>query len=394
MRSGHPLDGLDIVCFATQAWHAHWGFPQNIAGRLAPHNRVVYIEPFEGMLSRLFPGSSPKVRAMRESPQLEEIRPNLFRYQPRGLYLPGTATFRLSEALNSPLLATELRRLFQRLNLRRPWFWAFFIQTLSDLDLGYERLLYDCADDWPSYFPNASARRFIAHVDETLSRRADLVFAATQPLIEKKRALNPRVFHAPVGADTRHYATAADPATEVPPELERIPHPRIGLIGMMDEPRIDAALLNAIAAVPGYQLVLVGGQLGKFAALVNDRPNIHRLGLQHVTRLPAFAKGMDVLIMPYRLVECTRYILPLKLNEYLATGKPTVAMAIPAVGTLSNYLYVARTHEEFLSHIRAALAESDETLGNARRELAARNDWDAAVLLREEIACRELLEGS
>ena len=48
------------------------------------------------------------------------------------------------------------------------------------------------------------------------------------------------------------------------------------------------------------------------------------------TDLPAVAAEADVLVMPYADLPVTRAMQPLKLKEYLATGRPVVATPLPA----------------------------------------------------------------
>ena len=55
------------------------------------------------------------------------------------------------------------------------------------------------------------------------------------------------------------------------------------------------------------------------------------------------------------LNDATRSIYPLKLHEYMATGKPVVATAIPAVDGFRNLMYVAANENQFVEQVALAL---------------------------------------
>jgi glycosyltransferase involved in cell wall biosynthesis len=323
-------------------------------------------------------------------PQLREIHPNLFVYRPGYPYFPMNWRSTAMAAANAPLYRMEIHRLLSRLNAGKVWLWAFFAQNLSVLDLPFHHFVYDCVDDWPSFFSHPREKSYIARLDEGLCRRADLVFVGSEPLREKKVGFNPRTFVVNHAADVGHFARAADPETKVPEELERIPHPRIGFVGMMDAIRFDASLLGQLAENPGYHLVIVGGVVGGAGKILPAHPNLHWLGMKPVNELPAYLKGMDVCLMPYRLNEATRNIYPLKLHEYLATGKPVVSTAIPAVEDLRDLVYVADSPDHFSQCVAQALSETDETLSSRRRACAQKNSWEAhvskkALLIRQHL---------
>ena len=57
--------------------------------------------------------------------------------------------------------------------------------------------------------------------------------------------------------------------------------------------------------------------------------------------LPSLAARATVLVMPYADLPVTRAMQPLKLKEYLATGKPVVVRALPATGPWADCLDAA-----------------------------------------------------
>ena len=389
-----PLSGETILCLATQAWEAHWTPVQQVMSRLAPHSTVVYVEPFQPLLrrfvNRLKRTERPRISKL---PQLREVAPQLFVYRPRFPYFPFHLKSSLLAAANAPMYRAELRALLKMFGSTRPWLWAFFAQSLSVLDLKFEHVIYDCVDDWPAFFPNPREKAFIATVDKALSREAEIVFVGSAPLQAKKVPFNPKTFVVNHAADVGHFSKAADPETAIPADLEKIPRPRIGFVGMVDPVRFDSALLRRVAANPEYHLVIVGGLLGGAEKSLPDLPNLHLLGMKTLNELPGYLKGMDVCLMPYRLNDATRSIYPLKLHEYMATGKPVVATAIPAVESFRNLIYVAEDESQFVEQVACALKEKNPGVILRRQACAREHSWEAHVAEKLRLVQLHLLKG-
>jgi hypothetical protein len=88
--------------------------------------------------------------------------------------------------------------------------------------------------------------------------------------------------------------------------------------------------------------------------------------------------------MPYADLPVTRAIQPLKLKEYLATGKPTVVRDLPAVRPWADCLDLVDTAESFSKAVRLRLAEGlPEQQQRARARLAAES-WQEKARLFEQ----------
>ena len=98
--------------------------------------------------------------------------------------------FALVRWLNRALIIATLRWLMWREGIRRPVTW-FMIPHLSSVvgELGERLSVYYCIDDYaalPDVNPDA-----VRAMDEELTRKADLVFVASDTLLGPKRELNP-----------------------------------------------------------------------------------------------------------------------------------------------------------------------------------------------------------
>ena len=96
-------------------------------------------------------------------------------------------------------------------------------------------------------------------------------------------------------------------------------------------------------------------------------------GAQPYRSLPSWAKAFDVAIIPYRLTRQVVNSAPLKLREYLATGKPIVAVPAPEIERFAGLVRLARGPEQFITEIERALRNDTEADRARRMEAGIRS---------------------
>jgi len=214
--------------------------------------------------------------------------------------------------------------------------------------------------------------------ERDLLGKVDAVFAINQPLADAKRAINASTFVSPHGVDHAAFARALDPALAEPSDLAAIPHPRLGFYGTLRD-WVDFDLIARIArARPAWHVVLIGQELCDVGA-IRDLPNVHLLGQKPHGELPAYCKGFDVGLIPYKIDERMTYVNPLKLREYLSAGLPVVSTPVPEVLRFPELARVASSPAQFEAAIAAALAEASAS-ARSRRSSAMQNEtWSARV---------------
>jgi len=242
--------------------------------------------------------------------------------------------------------------------------------------LGEELCVYYCIDDYAAH-PGVDAVT-IAHRDADLARRADLVFVAPPSLLKAKRALNPHTLFSPHGVDVELFRRASDPATEIAAGARDLAHPVVGYFGSLHE-WIDFGLIEWLArAKPEWTFLLVGHaavDVSRLAAL----PNVRLAGAQPYASLPSWAKAFDAAIIPYRRTRQTDNANPLKLREYLATGKPVVSVRNPEIEKFAAWVEIADDREAFLAALERAISEDDPGRQAARMAAVADQTWDRRV---------------
>jgi UDP-galactopyranose mutase len=211
-----------------------------------------------------------------------------------------------------------------------------------------------------------------------LFTRADLVFTGGQSLYEAKKEQHPAVYAFPSSIDKEHFAKALTINEEMP-DQEKIPSPRIGFIGVIDE-RMDITLLGEIADLkPEWSFIMIGPVVKIDEADLPRAENIYYLGGKSYEELPGYIAGWDVAMMPFAMNESTRFISPTKTPEYLAAGRPVVSTPIrDVVRPYGNegLVHIAESPEEFVAAIQSALDEDADDRRRRVDEFLKNMSWD------------------
>jgi glycosyltransferase involved in cell wall biosynthesis len=174
------------------------------------------------------------------------------------------------------------------------------------------------------------------------------------------------------------FAKASDPEYSMAEEARGLKHPVIGFFGLI-EAWIDLELIAYLAKSRPQWTFLMIGHLAVDGSAVKNLPNVILAGPKPYPTLAEWARAFDVAIIPYRRTRQVVNSNPLKLREYLATGKPVVGVSIPETSRFGDCVRLADSPEEFLSAIENAL--SSDTPGDTQRRMAtvAGMSWDARV---------------
>ncbi|HWU76436.1 MAG TPA: glycosyltransferase [Rhodanobacter sp.] len=314
-----------------------------------------------------------KIRATLRAPTL--IKDNLWHCTVPQLpfrRIPGI------DWLNRVFGRWAVRRAMRVLGNARPISW-FVVPHPGFLArrLGEELCVYYCIDDYAAH-PGVDTKLISARDDE-LTRRADLVFVAPPALVAAKQAINPHTVFSPHGVDVALFAQAMDPATIVPAAARRLPSPVVGYFGSIHE-WIDLELIEWLALQrPKWTFLLVGHAAVNVSRL-RALDNVKLVGPQPYADLPKWAKAFDAAIIPYRHNRQVENANPLKLREYLATGKPVVSVSHPEINKFSRWIEIAEDREAFLAGLERALTDNSAAAVSQRMASVANQTWDNRVL--------------
>jgi glycosyltransferase involved in cell wall biosynthesis len=161
----------------------------------------------------------------------------------------------------------------------------------------------------------------------------------------------------------------------VPEEIASLPRPLIGFFGLIAD-WVDVELMAKVAKEYSSGSMVVLGKATTDVTVLKALPNVHLLGRKPYEQLPAYCKGFDVALNPFRINELTLNANPLKVREYLAAGLQVVATNIPEVAVLGT-CRIADTHEQFIQEVAEALKDPGP---RAKISEAVRSEgWDARL---------------
>jgi anaerobic magnesium-protoporphyrin IX monomethyl ester cyclase len=223
--------------------------------------------------------------------------------------------------------------------------------------LGEKLLVFDALDNWVIHPEVRTGMKSVKKGYDIIKDKSDLIFTNSQPLKEFLGRDRDDVHCVLNGVSPEHFII--DKSNSVPEDLQRIPRPRIGYTGKLSR-RLDIGLVSFLAArMPESNFVFVGPVLNrKWIKPLFEFKNIHLLGDKHYSKLPAYIAALDVCLIPHD-VDHEVDGDPLKLYEYLFSGKPVVSTDIPGVDAFEDVISIARTKEDFLEAINKYLALSE-----------------------------------
>ena len=381
----------DIVMLCQQGWELAIDCnAKNIARELARQNRVLYVNmPLDintVLRNRNHPEVRSKIQVLRGlAPGLVQAEPNLWVYTPDVLclsinWLGSRRVFKLLNMLNSRLLAGSIRRATQAVGFAS---YYLFLDGIIFQGLELPRLLrprcfiYYLRDYMLTvpYF-----RRHGPWAEAQLLRQADVVVANSVYLNDYAHQHNPQHSHY-IGQGCVLARYQAHRPYPVPADVAAVPQPIIGYTGLLTTLRLDMNLLLALARRrPAWSLVLVGPEDEHFQqSPLHSLPNVYFLGRKAPEELPAYLSHFDVCINPQAVNEVTVGNYPLKIDEYLAMGKPVVATHTRTMELFQDHVRLARSEDEWIALLETALTGHDDARSQAGIAFAQSHTWTASV---------------
>lgn len=370
------MDNFSIIYFGNDWFGENRTSSHHIAQRLAKNHRVLYVEcPGLRMpkgnkrdIKKLF---SKIAKCISKPIKVEE---DFWVYT---LFQIPLHRFGIIRKLNEKLILFSLKRVSKQLRITQPLLW-FLLPHLSMIPgkLPARGTVYYCIDNY-STLPDVD-RVAVQAMDDEMTRKADLVFAASIPVFNNKKPFARELLLSPHGVDFQHFNQVRTSSLQIPEDITYFKAPIIGFWGLIEN-WIDLDLVKYLATQqPSWQLVMIGH------VAIKDNPciglaNVHFLGPKKFAELPAYACAFDVAILPYLLNEQVYNCNPIKLREYLATGKPVVSVRYPEVEKYQDVVAIADDHAEFEYKIAWYLENDTLEMAERRVEMVRTESWDKRV---------------
>ncbi|MDO4630161.1 MAG: glycosyltransferase, partial [Planctomycetia bacterium] len=260
------------------------------------------------------------------------------------------------------------------------------------------RWVYYCVDDW-SRWPGMDAKP-LAEMETQMVPCVDRIVTVGEKLRDRIRTLGRDSLLLTHGVDldfwrlateNRNVSENGNTVETLSETLEErefsrdMTRPILVFWGLIDE-RLDLTILERLAADMPEATILFAGPTAAPEVLqrLTQLLNFRYVGSLPYEKLPILASEADVLLMPYLKNEATEQIQPLKMTEYLASGKPAVVRDLKASEIWWDALDVADSAEEFSRKVRLRIQTGLPPEQSAARERLKSETWEEKARMWEE----------
>jgi glycosyltransferase involved in cell wall biosynthesis len=384
------IQGRDIIVTSLQPWDIEIGSNcKNIALEFARNNRVLYVNPPLDRATIWRNRKDPRIRKRigilkGKSDDLVQVSDDLWTLFPRTLLesvsrIPWNWLFDLGNKINNRRFAKQIQYAIRRLKFKDPiifndsnMFRGFYLKELirPQLYVYYSRDNLLAIDFW---------KRHGKRIEPLLMEKSDLVISNSTYLAGLARRYNSRSSCVGQGCDFSLFDKTR--IAQVPSDISSIPSPIIGYSGALFTLRLDLEILRFLAHQhPEWNIVLVGPEDETFRnSDLHHLRNVFFLGNKSPDQLPEYINQFDVAINPQKLNELTIGNYPRKVDEYLAMGKPVVALKTEAMAVFNGYAYLAANKEEFTNAVEQAISENTPERESLREVFARGHSWENNV---------------
>ena len=379
LASNLMLTNRSIICFGGEDWWYH--HPHSKAHLMRKFarggNKVIFVNS----ISMGLPGLAHKDLLPRIKRKLgsysklaRQTEDGITVVSPASLPFFGSATAR---RLNRQMIGAQIRKLAQSRGLTKPILWIA-IPTAAEMIGAFDEsaIIYQVSDKYDANtMDHATDPALIRKLHEQAIDRADLVFYSGRKLFDEATRGRDHSYLLEQGVDYERWSKVT--TLSIAPEIDKIPHPRLGYFGAIEPWLVDQELIKRAARErPSWQWIFIGNRSRGIE--IEDLPNTHFLPPVQYEELPAYAAGFDVCVLPWETEQAfTSYGSAIKVREYLASGKPVVISPLPEYEPMGDVLRIARSRDEFLRLVEDALNENDESASAKRQAAVASGTWDA-----------------
>lgn len=203
-------------------------------------------------------------------------------------------------------------------------------------------IVYDYLDDFKAWKPYL----------KPMIEKANIVITTSKILMKQIAEEYPRKpsIIVPNGCDIERFRLKEN--IERPSEFNNHEGPIITYSGAWAS-WVDTKLVKRISETFKQALVcIIGSEFG--IKVPTNIPNLKYMGLKTYYQLPIYLYNSTVCIIPFLINSITVATNPIKMYEYLASGKPVVSTNLPEAQSVPS-VFIAEDHENFLEKIQLIL---------------------------------------
>lgn len=380
----------EFVIIGQQPWDTEIGSNcKNIAIELSKKHRVLYVNSPLDRITSIRTKEDPRTKLRvdiinNKKEGLVQISDTLWNYYPDCMvesinWLSSDLIFGIVNKYNNYRFAGSIKKALQTLGFNNFFlfndneiFKGFYLKKFLQpkLSIYYSRDYMVAVDYWEKHG---------AKLEPQLIAESDLCVANSNFLAEYCAKFNPDSYYVGQGCDFDVFIK--NQYKSVPEGMIVDQRPVIGYVGALQSIRLDIEIIAHIATQhPEWNVVLVGPEDHQFRdSRLHGMKNVNFVGMKPIEDLADYINYFDICINPQLVNDVTIGNYPRKIDEYLALGKPVIATATKTMETFSEFVYLARTKEEYVTLIEQALAENSTTMEKARIGFAMNHTWENSV---------------
>ena len=352
----------DILFFPAIDWGFRFQRPQHIARELgALGYRVFYVST----VPLLVPGRTDYLIHGTPVPGVMLVQLSSGSTSIPDFYRDELTSDEVTAFLNS---CNALRQDFEikkfTLLIQQPFWWPLVVQMQQ------EKVIYDCIDHHAGF--HAVSNPSLIEFERQLINAADEVIATSDTLADKIKIT--RECHLIRNACEFELFSQAG-------RVKTSTRPIIGYVGAVSEWFDGQLLFDVAKARPDWQFDIYGAIVGADVAACRALPNVNFFGEISYESVPSVVANFEICIIPFKLNLLTYATNPVKVYEYLASGRPVISTALPELANM-EYIDVlcAVSAKDFILKIELMLEIADiPDRIRCRRSFASQNDWTIRV---------------
>lgn len=339
-----------LFCLSHTPWQARPNRTQQLLARLNDV-QILFFEP-------------PVSRSAGKPEQGRKMRPHITVYTLPAPLLPRWKNSAMQRR-NDRKTVDFIQQILTHHHFVEPVLWCTCPEQAIYLDhFAYSGLVYDCFREWGNEYLDE---------ESDLTRHAEVVFAASPGLVQRLSPCNDNIVLLPNGVNDHMFTR---PGLTPPIQLSKLSAPIFGRVGDINS-RIELPpLLQAAQAHPEWTFLLMGRVTSAVRAQLKHHPNILLTGPVNPVELPDYLYACDVLFDLLHRDFKGSDVIPSRMYEYLASGKPVVTMIEPQqVEPFPDVVCTACDCAGFVRRCQEALEEDSSLFAPRRQDYARQASW-------------------
>ena len=209
-------------------------------------------------------------------------------------------------------------------------------------------VIYYCCDDFSGL--SGVDHKIVPQKEQRLIEKADLIFTTSEQLYEKFKTN--KTYMLPHGVHDIFFEVNNKPIKK-----EKV---KLGFYGGIDV-RVDYKLIKEILdSNSNFEIEMIGHIDSQIDNTFFNNPRIKNIKPLKHKELTKKINEWDILLLPFLYNDYATHCNPLKLREYLATGKPVITTNIPAVSEYSDFLEIAEGAKNWELAIYKSINETEQ----------------------------------